>query len=363
MMESEILPNEKHFPARLTVYCIAHFLIDLASTFIIVGYIFLDHNDLSAYMLFYGIAFCGQMPLGLFADKFNHNAWIASAGCLLMIIATGLIYIPGDPLFYTVVILGGLGNALVHIGGGVDVLNHSKTKCGPLGIFVCPGFIGVFAAVLLSSHGIYLPIITSVLLAGVALCILILQKRTFGDMCSRNVPLSLKISVDCPKAWAILAIASLFIVVFLRSYVGFILPFDWKSVLKWNVLLILAIGCGKAFGGVLSDKFGMRRTAIVSLCMVAILFLFPSIPVVGVLSIFLFNMTLPMTLWALSRIFNHARGFAFGTLTLSLYLGLCLYIYPLYYPALILSGNWACSVAAILSLILLCIGIKPIQRS
>ena len=277
-----------------------------------------------------------------------------------MIIATGLIYIPGDPLFYTVVILSGLGNALVHIGGGVDVLNHSKTKCGPLGIFVCPGFIGVFVAVLLSSYGIFLPVITSVLLAGIAVCILFLQKRTFGDMRSRNVPLSLKISVDGPKPWAVVAIASLFIVVFLRSFVGFILPFDWKSVLMWNVLLILAIGCGKAFGGILSDKFGMRRTAIVSLSIVAILFLFPSIPVVGVLSIFLFNMTMPMTLWALSRIFNQARGFAFGTLTLSLYLGLCLYIY---HPNPILPGNWGFSAVAILSLILLCIGINPIQRS
>jgi FSR family fosmidomycin resistance protein-like MFS transporter len=36
---------------------------------------------------------------------------------------------------------------------------------------------------------------------------------------------------------------------------------------------------------------------------------------------FLFNMTMPVTLWATAKIFPGAKGFAFGLLTFGLFLG------------------------------------------
>ena len=353
-------PAEKHFPARLTLYCIAHFLIDLASTMIVLGYIWGAHHNRFAFALFYAIAFAGQMPLGLLADKLNRNGLVATAGCVSMILATAFMLLPGDPAFYAVVILGGLGNALVHVGGGIDVINHSGPKSGPLGIFVSPGAIGLFLGGILVKSGIAIPYLSMILLACTAEAIPMLQKHSLGSLLSRNAPLNLHLSLADSKPWAAAAIAALFIVVTVRSYVGLSLSFEWKAQFIWGLMLLIALVCGKAFGGVLSDRFGMRRIAIISLSAAALFFLFPSVPVAGVLAVFLFNMTMPMTLWALSRIFDHARGFAFGTLTLSLYIG---FLLDAFVPISLIPPGWGFSLAALLSLALLCIGLKPLSRS
>jgi FSR family fosmidomycin resistance protein-like MFS transporter len=50
------------------------------------------------------------------------------------------------------------------------------------------------------------------------------------------------------------------------------------------------------------------------------LFAFES-PVVGILAILLFNMTMPITLTALSNILYHNKGMAFGLLTFALFIG------------------------------------------
>ena len=309
-------------------------------------------------MLFYGIAFAGQMPLGALADKLNRNGLVASAGCISMIAAFVLMYLCDDAL-YSVTVLGGLGNALVHVGGGIDVLNHSGKKSGPLGIFVSPGAIGLFVGGLLVKNSIEIPYIVCISLALAAAAIPVLQRYSLGSLKSCNVPLSLRIGVASKIYWIALAVASLFIVVCVRSYVGLTLSFDWKTQAFWGVALLVALVLGKSFGGVLSDRFGMMRTAGVSLALSVCLFAFPHVPVAGVLAVFLFNMTMPMTLWALSRIFNHARGFAFGTLTLALFLGFLLTI--VHREPLIPMG-WGFSIAALLSLVLIVIGIRPVAR-
>ena len=70
----------------------------------------------------------------------------------------------------------------------------------------------------------------------------------------------------------------------------------------------------------------------------------------GVLAVFLFNMTMPVTLWAAAKVMPGAKGFAFGLLTFGLFLG--------YLPSYlgwgsILSAPWAHGLPALISLILL----------
>ena len=65
---------------------------------------------------------------------------------------------------------------------------------------------------------------------------------------------------------------------------------------------------------------------------------------------FLFNMTMPLTLWAAARALPGARGFSFGLLTFGLFVG-CLPSF-LGWPNL-LTGPWAYAAAALLSLALL----------
>ena len=56
--------------------------------------------------------------------------------------------------------------------------------------------------------------------------------------------------------------------------------------------------------------------------MSAICFIFSfTNPIIGIIAIILFNMTMPITLICLSNIFDNNKGFAFGLLTLALFVG------------------------------------------
>ena len=46
-------------------------------------------------------------------------------------------------------------------------------------------------------------------------------------------------------------------------------------------------------------------------------------PIAGILAVFFWNMTMPLTLWAMAGVLSGARGFSFGLLTFALFLGFC----------------------------------------
>ena len=106
---------------------------------------------------------------------------------------------------------------------------------------------------------------------------------------------------------------------------------------------MLALAAGKAAGGYLADRFGFRRTAVLSLALsAALLPLAPEHPLLGTAAIFLFNMTMPLTLWASARLLPSARGFAFGLLTFGLFLG--------FLPA-VFGGSLSAPMAAVWALV------------
>jgi len=86
---------------------------------------------------------------------------------------------------------------------------------------------------------------------------------------------------------------------------------------------------GKTAGGFLADHVGLFRAAASSLVLAAAAFFFSRSPVPGVCALFLFNMTMPITLFALSQRMPGCKGFSFGILTFALFLGFL----PTYYGA------------------------------
>ena len=86
----------------------------------------------------------------------------------------------------------------------------------------------------------------------------------------------------------------------------------------------------------------------------AALFLLPDVPPAGTAAVFLFNMTMPVTLWAMARLFPGAKGFSFGLLTFGLFLGFV----PVYLgcPQILAAGE-GLTLAAIVSLVLLLSGL------
>lgn len=321
----------------LALYSLAHFWVDLSCAFLAFRFLSAAPEFTLCLLLYNFCAFALQMPLGLWADSLDRNGMLAAAGCGLTAAAFLL------PASLVAAVVAGVGNALFHLGGGIDVLNASGEKAAALGIFVSPGAVGLYVGTLWGGGAAVSALLPPAGLLALGGGILLLCRRTFGSLRSGNAPVEAE-----PAGGSWLPLVPLFLVVVLRSWMGLGQSFPWKAA--WGLPLVLALALGKAAGGFLMDAVGPRRAAGWSLGLAAALYLLSGAPLPGLLAVFLFNMTMPMTLWAAAQLLPGAKGFGFGLLTFALFVG---YL-PVYlgWPAVF--GNvWACAAAAALSLALL----------
>jgi FSR family fosmidomycin resistance protein-like MFS transporter len=342
---------------KVMLYSVTHLFVDMACAYLLFSRIFGSGQWLLCVLIYNFCAFALQMPIGLLADRWNRNAVCAASGCILTAAAYGL---GGLPIMAA--LAAGVGNGMFHVGGGIDVLNLSRKKSGLLGIFVAPGAFGLYIGTKYGKQSADTAAYIVLALLLMALLILLLQYVPGRTFRSENEPLSFQVRslVDTEgqtglKAKAAAgAMACLFVVVCLRSYVGMTLTFPWKGEGSWGLILVCAVVLGKMAGGVLADALGALRTTVVSLILAAILFLFSGYPAAGTAAVFLFNMTMPVTLWAVARILPGSKGFTFGLLTFGLFLGFI----PVYLGTdPMFSGGAGFAAAAVVSLALLCIGL------
>ena len=321
----------------LALYSIAHFWVDLSCAFLAFRFLSGSPDFLLCLLLYNFCAFALQMPLGIWADGLNRNGLLAAVGCSL----TAAAFLV--PLALPAAVVAGVGNALFHLGGGIDVLNAGERKAAALGVFVSPGAVGLYVGTLWGGGAAVSALLPPAGLLALGGGILLLCRRTFGSLRSGNAPVEAE-----PAGGSWLPLVPLFLVVVLRSWMGLGQSFPWKA--EWGLPLVLALAAGKAAGGFLMDAMGPRRAAAWSLGLGAALYLFSGYAVPGLLAVFLFNMTMPMTLWAAAKLLPGAKGFAFGLLTFALFVG---YL-PVYlgWPGAF-SQPWACAGAAALSLALL----------
>ena len=329
------------------MYSASHFLVDFACAFFMFRAATGTPDGYISVLLYNFCAFAMQMPLGIIADRCNKNHLFAAAGCFIVVAAYSLWYFP-----VIAAVALGTGNALFHLGGGIDVLNISEKKMGALGVFVSPGAFGIFLGTLLGRGGsaAVMPALLPAV-AAAAFLILFLRKLNSGAYIS-NAPFSLAPRIPRNAA---LAATCFFIVVCLRSYMGLSLDFPWKTTVLMGAVLVCAVAFGKAAGGFLSDRFGISRTTVISLGLAALLFLGNQTPFAGTAATFLFNMTMPITLWLMAGVFPKAKGFSFGLLTFGLFTGFL----PVYLGANIPAGiPWLFSLGAAVSLALLLAGLR-----
>ncbi len=286
---------------RLGIYAAAHFLVDFGCALLLLGRICPDWNPEAAILLYNLLAFGMQMPVGLLADRLGRCHLFASAGCLLVLLGWAL------PPGLAAVAAAGLGNAAFHVGGGLNTLNESGRRAGPLGLFVSPGAFGVYLGGILAFSGHPLTVCISLAIAAVILW-------RFGRGADNTV---LVLPQGGFKLWG--GAACLLLVVIFRSLLGLAANLPWKADFGW--MAVCAAAGGKAAGGYLADRFGMLPTAMASLCLSAICFVGGNYPAAGLGALFLFNMTMPLTLWAMAGLFPGMKGFSFGLLTFGLFLG------------------------------------------
>lgn len=302
--------------AIVGTYSLIHLIVDMCCLILVLGKVVPITSTATDVMLaiilynMFGFAF--QLPFGVIADRLNKNAYVSAIGCAILAIAFAVFKLP-----FISCILAGIGNALFHVGGGIDVLNISKSKATLPGIYVATGALGLYLGQKFLSFfvaNLYIPIIM-LALSTLGLCVLYKKAKNSWKIENNSFDITF-------NSKTISIIALLLTTVCIRGYAGMILKFDWKSNALFGLFAVLAVIFGKMLGGIVGDKLGWKKTALISLGVATVLFNFAfSNWILGVIAILLFNMTMPITLTALSNTFNDAKGFAFGLTTLALFIG------------------------------------------
>ncbi len=317
-----------------TIYSILHMFVDGICAFAMFGR-FVNNGSGYAYLLIYNFcAFALQMPFGAMLDYFNrekYNKICASFGVMLTLLGAWI-----HPAIL------GVGNALFHVGAGVDVIREDRENGWngqALGIFVAPGAWGLFLGTQLTKGGISgLQIFLTCALAAVLFAF---SKQKIHMVAEEFTSTKVGLLVSC------------FVVVILRSYVGMAVTFSWKTTTIATTIAVLAVVLGKMAGGILADRLGTERTIIGSLVLAAVCYYFSLNMTMGILALFFFNMTMPITLYLLVKRWKELPGFSFGLLTFGLFLGFL----PVYCGVQVpVSGQVIGVVGSVVSLVILLAG-------
>lgn len=302
----------EHKHTNLVIYSLGHLLVDLFSIGVLMAGLFRSSAtflQIVPYVIFYNVLAFGLQPfIGYYCDIKQNPHLLALAGTILVLLG---FYV--STIFYPLALLmAGIGNAMFHIGAGVIVLNIAPGKATYPGLFVAPGAIGVYLGTMLGKVDSPLLGIISLLLMMVIILIYFLKQ---GD-------LPLYWNGIKPQRWHQTALMFLLLVVASRSFVGFAINYSWKQNLPLALLLVAAVVLGKAFGGVIADRFSLRSVGTVSLLFsIPLLFLGENFFIFGMLGMLAFNMTMPITLVGIANILRRYPGFAFGLTCLALLIG------------------------------------------
>lgn len=294
-------------------YCAAHALVDAACAALIFSAAAAGRltasSALSAVVAYNLLAFASQPLLGWFVSDVSSARTWARAGALTTTIAFAAGQFAAG--VWVAVVLAGLGNAVFHLGGGVIALRAEPGRATIPGLYVAPGAAGLAAGVWMGANQ-WLPWLPAVALLLIIPFLARAPEREDHQVSTGAAPSALPLAVT----------GVLFAVVAMRAFVGSGVAVPWKADPVLLVALTAAIVLGKAAGGVLADRFGRVRVGVGALVLAAPLLVFaPSSATAGVAGMFLFNMTMPVTLVAIADLMPDRPGFAFGLTCLALIAG------------------------------------------
>ena len=111
-------------------------------------------------------------------------------------------------------------------------------------------------------------------------------------------------------------------IVIVRAYMGYGIPTSWNKTAIQTVALYFAMGIGKLMGGILSDTFGAKKIALISIIGALPFLLFgDNLMMISLIGVLLFSLTMPITLGILVSVLKRTPGLAFGLTTIGLLLG------------------------------------------
>ncbi len=295
------------------LYFYIHFIVEIVCFFFLTR---VNSTSIIVWLvpfIYDGVAFVPQSIIGYLSDKYP-KINMGIIGIILLLISYLLYGLTNINIYITLIILC-LGNAFLHVAGAENTLKTSGGKLAPSAIFVAGGSFGVITGRLLGTTLIS-PLIF--ILPILSLIPFVLLADKFVDNKSNCKKYNYVKENISPYIVVLIA----FLVVIVRGYLGYGIPTSWNKTVVQNVIFFFTMGLGKALGGILSDKFGIRRVAVLS-TLLAIPFLCfgDNIMIVSIIGVMFFSMTMSITLGILVSELKDTPGLAFGITTIGLFLG------------------------------------------
>lgn len=337
-------------------YAILHFLVDGLCAFAMFGTFSVRENWYLNVLLYNFCAFALQMPMGVVLDTLNRRKCERKYEPSFGFAAVGVMLTCLGAVTHPVIL--GIGNALFHLGGGVGTIHEDEAKGWKgrgLGVFVAPGALGLYLGTLLAKGEVIRMLPVLMVIGLVAVCclgwccyLMLSQKKMPATMAQANI-----------EKDGLLLLLGCLVVVILRSYIGMAVGFSWKTTVLAGTIAVLAVVFGKVAGGFAAAWAGIRRTVVVSLLLAAVCYMLSENMLAGILALFLFNMTMPITLYLLVQKLKGLAGFSFGLLTFGLFIGFL----PTYLGMeLLVDDRVLGAVGSLLSLVILWLCVKRYSK-
>ena len=291
------------------LYFYVHFITEVLCFYVLSKVI---GNSIILWMMpfvYDAFAFVPQSIIGYFSDK-HPKVNLGIIGVVLLVFGFVLFLIN---ISYIAIIIVCLGNAFIHVSAAEATLRSSNGNLSHSAIFVSGGSFGVITGKLFAKTSIsyiFLAIIGLTMIPFIML----------ADRYKKND--TNKFNYHNKNINPLLIILLAVFVVIVRGYMGYGIPTSWNKTVIQTILLYVSMGIGKALGGILSDTFGMRKIAIISVLGSLPFLLFgDNYMLISLLGIAMFSMTMSITLGLLVSVLKKTPGLAFGLTTIGLFLG------------------------------------------
>ncbi len=310
---------------------LAHGASDAVAGFLVVQVLMLSSLPAIDYILFYNVLAFGLQPVvGLILDTYNVPRRAASIGLFLSALSLTLTWFS----LTWGILLAGLGSAIFHAGGGSVALTSTPNRAAGPAVFTAFGVIGLAIG---SQLGFYFSV-TTIIAFVLTLSILAALLWFFPivrDISPQPDPASSGMKFELLAFALVLAVA-------LRSIVWTGVQSTATGYSQMALLIALAAGLGKLFGGFAADRFGWLRYTIIAMLSSIFLLAFRADTLWLLLAgVFFLQSVTPLSLAALGR-----RMPSSPALAASLVLGVAVLLggFPLMFEGL----NWLASPLGIL---------------
>ena len=269
------------------------------------------------------LAFFPQFFIGGLSEKLPKLP-IGLLGAVMVLLGGLGAFFDTDIIRMTGFFVLSAGNAFVHVGGAKATLFTCKNKIAPSAVFVSGGSFGIITGKLLGANDKPFAIGFLIMFAGSILIY-------FADRLCEKAQMShpdIKMA-DIRKNTGVVILLAFF-VVSVRGLMSYSIPTSWNKTALQSICLYAMMGIGKGLGGILSDKFGAKKTALISTALsLPLLILGGNIMWVSLIGVALFSMTMATTLGILVSAAPKHPLMAYGVTTTGLLAGTI----PAFYPA------------------------------